>query len=304
MISSDNLSPAPSPQPKPQLQIQPINGGVRNVVTDLISSNLSSRIIPKIGSIVKRFSLNYSGEGLVTDRQRVRTVRVGIKFQVQVDSFVNNQRGGNRPRGITRTNSLPPESIEFYNQHSNSPNKIDICDPIAQRNNRALCGSRSPSISSSNVNSKPSITYSEVSPKTSPTFEKTYSTDPNLNNSEVSELDSSSGVSSLAGSASHSPVASRRHSSSLAFHNRINQALTLYRSQLAAAAASRRGTETDFTARRASVQVLRRGSVTPDRTSSGYYSPPETSPPSEIMEDASSYQVLRYFPGKFISHIM
>jgi len=310
MISTDKFSPAASPQQSgtpPQLQIQPLPGGVRNVVTDLISSNLGSRIIPKIGSIVKRFSLNYSGEGLVTDPQRVRTVRVGIKFQVQVDSFLNNrEQGNNRPRAILRANSAPPESIEFHSTH---PSIESSNNQLPQGTNRALVyGSNSPSISSSNINIIQKSSSCEVSPKGSPPLDRGYcslgslpTTSDELSspNCEITELDSSSGVSSLAGSASHSPVVSRKQSSTLAFHNRINQALTVYRSQSAAAVTTRNG---GTAARRASVQVLRRGSITPPERRSKDNSPSHSTSPSQrssIMEDASSYQVLRYFPGKF-----
>jgi hypothetical protein len=289
MISPNNsTNPSLSPAAPTQVQVRSLQ---QNAITsDLIPapSTLGSRIIPKIGSIVKRFSLNYSGEGLVTDPQRVRTVRVGIRFQVQVDSFLNNShsRGvaatGNpqiRPRGITRTNSAP-HSIDYINSSS--------CLSQSPTNSSSSCDSafsNSEIISSSNNNRQFVIERSP--PGTSPTLHRNFTSVGNLKDNTCSDLDldSSSGVSSLGGSNPQSPINSRRHSSSLAFHNRINQALNLCRSQLTAAR------DREFVGRRSSVQVYRRDSP-PER------SPISTSPRRiSSMEDASSYHILRCFPG-------
>lgn len=226
MISS-NASPPPSNQ---QVQVRNRNVLITNP-TPQSQSPLSSRIIPKIGSIVKRFSLNYSGEGLVTDPQRVRTVRVGIRFQVQVDSILNNQQAQHQQQRIIRTNSAP-NSIQFLPEAENP-------------------GQRSPPLS---FRSQRFLSLGSVCGK---------------EEFDGELADSSSGVSSLSGSNPQSPVLQRRASSgSLAFHNRINQALSLCRNQLA----------------------RRSNSI----------SSPETSPlsTSPVMEDASSYQILRCFPGK------
>ncbi|CAL8143166.1 unnamed protein product [Orchesella dallaii] len=223
-----------------------INSSPTNAITDFIHHHLSSRIIPKLGSIVKRFSLNYSGEGLVTDRQRTRTVRVGIRFQVQVDSF-------ERPRTILRTQSTP--AIEQLDSGFSSP----TADVFGNSPQLAL-EYKGNSAAASTVN--------------------------------CSEGDSSSGVSSEAGS----PVLGRRHSSAtLSFHNRINKALDSYRNQLVtptpgAAAGSPPGNESSLN-RRSSIQVYRRGSTTPERANS------IAEEEHQNMEDCSSYQVLRHFPG-------
>lgn len=301
MISTTNTTNNPSSQTlihkSPQQPHNAFSSEVINTcaaVSATTTPNLSSRIIPTIGSLVKRFSLNYSGEGLVSDPQRTRTVRVGIRFQVQVDSFSNNSSNsprapnGNpqiRPKGITRTHSL---------------------DYIHSANNRGVCATNNSSNSVSSVSDSScdsTNSYNnrqfviERSPGTSPVLHRNFASVGNfkdnntLSGSSDLEFDSSSGVSSLGGSNPTSPVNSRRHSSSLAFHNRINQALNLCRNQLTVAG------DPDHS-RRSSVQVYRRGSNphTPEQRS-----PISTSPIRRVstMEDASSYQILRCFPGLY-----
>lgn len=159
-----------------------------NPVELIQSPTLGSRIIPKIGAIVKRFSLNYSGEGLVTDPNRVRTVRVGIRFQVQVDSFLNNNAQTTlrsptgslpvRPRGIPRTNSAP----HFINSNCDSYSTPTITDITPSNRQFAIEGGEG----------------------RSPTLHRNFTSAGNLSKESTCyqsdiELDSSSGVSSLGG---------------------------------------------------------------------------------------------------------
>lgn len=270
------------------------NGGI----AEFIQNHLSSRIIPKLGSIVKRFSLNYSGEGLVTDRQRTRTVRVGIRFQVQVDSFVNNrlQQQEQRPRAILRTQSAP--SVEQLDSGFSSPT-ADIIFPPTNSRQLALEYSKQNSLSNPSISTSTSEYCCGSSGSSASRGSNATSTN------SIGFTDSSSGVSSEASS----PVLNRRQyhhqihyhpeeqsSSTLAFHNRINQALNLYRNQqlvTSSAGASTAGSPPadSYLNRRSSVQVYRRGSSTPPERSS---SVPEQ---QNKMEDSSSYQVLRHFPG-------
>lgn len=120
--SNNNESPPYTPPQSPQLILRdphrsglPLQPNIQsNGISDLIANTVSTRIIPKLGSIVKRFSLNYSGEGLVTDRQRTRTVRVGIRFQVQLDAFQNPP-----PPQILRSQSAP--QVEYLDSGFTSP---------------------------------------------------------------------------------------------------------------------------------------------------------------------------------------
>lgn len=279
-----------------------------NGITDFIHHTLSSRLIPKLGSIVKRFSLNYSGEGLVTDRQRTRTVRVGIRFQVQVDSFINNRLENGRPRAILRTQSAPvvdqldsgfsspttdvfPPNTQLaleYNHHqpssiknisqsqSNSSSTLSVGGSSVDYTCSGAGSSNGIQIGiGSGVDSCSSCVSSEAS---SPTLERRANlTWPlrdrhNHNHSEINQ------------SSDHHP-----NSNTLAFHNRINQALNSYRNNQQ----QQQSADNQQRTRRSSVQVYRRGSASPERSSS-------ISSPAEhnSMEDSSSYQVLRHFPGK------
>lgn len=266
-----------------------------NGLTDFIHHTLSSRLIPKLGSIVKRFSLNYSGEGLVTDRQRTRTVRVGIRFQVQVDSFVNN-RSQERPRAILRTQSAP--TVEALDSGFSSPTT-----DVFPTNNKQLA-LEYPSNTCAHSNSSSTLSVADCS-----------SSNHSSSGTGGVQIGIGHGVDSCSSgvsSESTSPVLRRRvgnnfplpsaqpesnsNSNTLAFHNRINQALNSYRKN--------QEQQSEPRARRSSVHVYRRGSASPERSStepdhSQTSNSCESSAASaQNMEDASSFQVLRHFPGK------
>lgn len=288
MISTALPSSPPPPNSAQQIQLR----NSENVTTGSVGSRIIPQIIPKIGAIVKRFSLNYSGEGLVTDPHRVRTVRVGIKFQVQVDSFLNNsvntpQLAANgpqqiRPRGIIRTNSAPHSIDHILNAANNCDSSSYSTPSITDVTNNSTNNNKQFVIERHGGN---------------PTLHRNFTSAGNLNKENLQGFSncsdsSSSGVSSCGGSNPQSPINGRRHSSSPAFHNRINQALSLCRNQLAAA---RGGERSDYLGRRNSVQVYRRTNSTchsPERSPSI-----SSSPTASGMEDSSSYQILRCFPG-------
>jgi len=229
-------------------------------VSDLITSSfLGSRLLPKIGSIVKRFNLNYAGEGLVTDRENSRVVRVGIRFQVQVDSF--KSVSSDRTRGLSRSASLPAvteNSSESNLAHKNS--LVPLSDPLNSKSG------------GHNKNGRVFRSHSNVI-------------------REDEDLGESKGLSRFSNNSSvdnhQEPVEEETNSS---FHSRINQALSHreYR---------RRSCIAGQFSYQQTLPSSRDHSNHSSRSSSAYSSLSSSRKTLNGMED-STYQVLRHFPGK------